>query len=242
MHCVSSQPYCDSRSEGTRFLACDQTTAFSPDDLRLLGTLYLNDFPLVFSRDGNAARILPPAKPWIALGVMTGGIACIFGIIVTFIFVMGWAEDIGWGVWIVIALITLLGTFGPIVLHSIRIHCLQQESPLLEYCGADHTFSVRAHSHRFESSEVYALAAVQLANNDGENQSELQLLVRGEEGVEGHLIATSISGDAYQTFGKVVREFADATGLLAIWARSKGASTSDGVGVRVLVPERREGH
>lgn len=218
----------------------DQLVDTSPDDFKLLGTFYMNDFPLVVEREVDAVRILPPPKPWISLAVMTLVIACFFAGFVLVLIKTGAAADFNPGLWLLIAFSASLGTFGPIVAFSIRLNYLARESPLLEYCVGDGRISVGGRTRSFTSSDVVALAAVSLPNSEGEHMSELQLLVRSEGGMDSFLIATSLSGYAEQVYGKVVREFAAATGILTLHVCPRGWFKGAEVKVSVLTPEKRQ--
>ncbi|WP_286763820.1 MULTISPECIES: hypothetical protein [Rhodopirellula] len=193
-----------------------------PDELRLLGHFYQNDFPLDLTIGPDAVCIDPPKSTWKSMVAMTTVIGLLFTGFVWVAIATDAGAKFGPLIWVLLLMIGLLAIAGPVVGHQLRLRYLRERSPLVAYSSGDFTVSILGGQKTFGRDEVYALMGVTLRDSQGESKSELQLITRDGDSFVPHLITTDLSGSASQSYGKILRSFRETTQIRTMVVEPEG--------------------
>lgn len=194
----------------------------NPEELRLLGNFYQNDDGLELNRGLNSIDIAPPDSTCRSMAIMTTVIGLIFAGFVWIAIANDVGAEFGPLIWVLLLMIGVLAIAGPVVGHQLRLHYLRSRSPLVSYSPADSTVSILGGQQVFPLDAVYALIGVTLRDSHGESKSELQLIIRRDDSFVPHLITTDLSGSASISYGRILREFRNATPVRAMIAEPDG--------------------
>lgn len=194
----------------------------NPDDLRLLGRFYQNDFRLELAHDARSVTIDPPMSTWKSMIIMTTVIVLVFAGFIAIAIVADAGEKFGPFIWALLAMIGILAIAGPLVGHHLRLAYLRARSPLIAYYPAELSISILGGQKTFKRDVVYALIGVTLRDTEGEAKSELQLIIRDGDSFVPHLITTDLSGSASQSYGKILRAFRESTDIRTMVAEPEG--------------------
>lgn len=195
----------------------------NPNELRLLGHFYHNDFGLELSDTPDEVTIDPPKSTWKSMAVMTTVIGVVFAGFVWVAIATNAGARIGPLIWVLLAMIGILAIAGPVIAHQLRLRYLRARSPLVAYSVADSTVAILGGQKTFSRDVVYALIGITLRDSEGEPKSELQLITRDGDSFVPHLITTDLSGSASRSFGGVLRGFREATGIRTMIAEPEGS-------------------
>lgn len=193
-----------------------------PDDLRLLGHFYQNDFRLEVTHDSRVVTIDPPKSTWKTMAVMTTVIGLVFAGFVAVAIIADAGAKFGPLIWVLLAMIGILAIAGPLVGHHFRLAYLRARSPLVAYYPAELSISILGGQKTFKRDVVYALIGVTLRDSGGESKSELQLIIRDGDSFVPHLITTDLSGSASQSYVKILRAFRELTDIRTMIAEPEG--------------------
>ena len=191
---------------------------FSANHLRLLGRYYQNDLPLALTRGPHTVDVGPPLSTWKPFAIMTALLAlgCSYFIWAAL------ATNVSVESWVLLCLIGVLATAGPVAGHLLRLRYLRQRTPLVSFSAERSTISILGGEQVFTLDEVYALLGLTLCDEYGEPKSELQLITRRGDSFVPHLIKTDLSESASRSYGSLLKEFASLTGVRAIIAGHEG--------------------
>jgi len=198
------------------------TIELNPDELRLLGHFYQNDFRLDLTNGPGGVSIDPPASTWKSMAIMTTVIGLFFAGFVWIAIANDAGAKFGPLIWVLLLLIGILAIAGPVIGHQLRLNYLRARSPLVSYSAADSTVAILGGKKTFACDIVYALIGVTLRDSHGESKSELQLIVRDGDSLVPHLITTDLSGSASRSYGTILKMFRNETGVRAIIAEPDG--------------------
>ena len=100
---------------------------FSANHLRLLGHYYQNDLPLSLTRGPHTVDVGPPLSTWKPFAIMMTVLAmgCSYFIWAAL------AQNVSVESWVLLCLIGVLATAGPVAGHVLRLRYLRQRSPLV---------------------------------------------------------------------------------------------------------------
>lgn len=194
----------------------------NPSELRLIGHFYQNDFRLELTEGFDSINIGPPSSTWRSMAIMTTVIGLIYAGFIWIAIANEVGAEFGCMIWVLLLMIGILAIAGPVAGHQLRVRYLRLRSPLVSYSAVNSTVSILGGQQTFAFNEVYALIGVTLRDSHGESKSELQLLVRRNGGLEPHLITTDLSGSASTSYGRILREFRNATRVRTIIAEPNG--------------------
>ncbi|WP_146531638.1 hypothetical protein [Novipirellula artificiosorum] len=194
----------------------------NPTDLRLLGHFYQNNFRLELTKGLNSVDIDPPMSTWVSMALMTTVIGLIYAGFIWIAIANDAGAKFGPMIWLLLLLIGILAIVGPVAGHQIRLCYLRSRSPLVSYSAANSTVSILGGQQVFELAEVHALIGVTLRDSHGESKSELQLMIRRDDSLMPYLITTDLSGSASNSYGRILREFRNATRVRTMIAEPDG--------------------
>lgn len=199
-----------------------KTNELNPNDLRLLGHFYQNDFRLELTNGPDGASIDPPASTWKSMAIMTTVIGLVFAGFVWVAIANDAGAKFGPLIWVLLLLIGVIAIAGPVIGHQLRLRYLRDRSPLVSYSTAESTVSILGRQKTFARDIVYALIGVTLRDSHGESKSELQIIIRDGDSLVPHLITTDLSGSASRSYGAILKKFRNATGVRAMFAEPDG--------------------
>lgn len=203
------------------------------EGLTLLGSLYVNEWPYVLVETDRGWEVRTAPTHFVGEAIRTVVIA-------------GFFAGFAWLTWdsllrkpfmiLAFTLAEIAGVLGPIVYSVLRGRFLRRLDPQVGYDRRTGRVSLKGGSQGFDRDRVVGvlLLATGCDSSPGDTHTEAQLVVAGENGVERHLIASSLV-----SFVAGIRspflEFCRATGLPLYEASHKGLLGRGAIHVRKLV-------
>ena len=214
------------------------TIELNPNDLRLLGHFYQNDFRLDLTHGPDCVSIDPPTSTWKSMAIMTTVMGLMFAGFVWIAIASDAGTKFGPLIWVLLLLIGVIAIAGPVIGHQLRLHYLRDRSPLVAYSADESTVSILGGKKTFARDIVYALIGVTLRDSHGESKSELQLIIRDGNSLVPHLITTDLSGSASRSYGTILKRFRNATGVRAMIAEPDGLLNRGSVRLTEVTQDR----